>query len=138
VNRQGVIWEQYTAEKQEYLSLGDSATRGSRICARKRLRKGPCNWWKDFGQTHPEEWDADSGCPAMQFTIETTDPPGDNSDDSDGGSSGKVVLGLVAMVIIGALSSRAKLMSRVSDESIYANDGDSAVTSGAGQGSDDL
>ena len=126
-----MTWEQYTAEHQGYLSLGDSATRGSKICARQRLREDPCNWWKDFGQTHPEEWDVDSGCSA-------TDPPRDNGDGSGGASPGKIVLGLVAMVIIGALASRAKLMNRVGDESIYANDKDSPGLGGAGLASDEL
>lgn len=140
-----MTWEQYTAEHQGYLSLGDSATRGSKICARQRLREDPCNWWKDFGQTHPEEWDVDSGCSALQrpatqihATQATTDPPRDNGDGSGGASPGKIVLGLVAMVIIGALASRAKLMNRVGDESIYANDKDSPGLGGAGLASDEL
>ena len=39
-NRQDrVVWEEYTAQEQGYLSLGDSATRGPTICRRQRLRE---------------------------------------------------------------------------------------------------
>ena len=42
------------------------------------------------------------------------------------------------MAILGALASRAKLMNRVSDESIYAAEGDSSGAGGAKLASDEL
>ena len=113
-----------------YLSLGDSSTRGPEICARQRLREGPCNWWKDYGRTHPEEWPVDSGCSAVQVTQETAGSPRDDGGVPGASATGKILLGIVAMVIIGALASRAKVMKNIGDESIYgANSGaDGAVT----------
>ena len=105
----------------------------------QRLREAPCNWWKDMGQTHPEEWPLDSGCPVVvspgaggsSGAASVSGGGGDgasgsatDTDGGGGGGGGKLVLGLVAVVIIGALVSRAKLMNRVSgtaagDASIY-------------------
>ena len=95
-----------------------------------------------MGQTHPEEWPLDSGCPVVVAPaaggssgaasvsgggVDGASGPATDT-DGGGGGGGKLVLGLVAVVIIGALVSRAKLMNRVSgtaaadDASIYKED----------------
>ena len=124
-----IVWPQYTPRARGYISLGDSVTREATICARERLREAQCDWWPDKGATNSDEWPVDSGCstPGAPRPAPGVAPTDAAPADEGSGMAGKVVLCLVALVIVGALASRAKLMERASaggGDSIYGKGGE--------------
>ena len=135
-----VVWPQYTQSERGYVSLGDSVTREATICARERLREAQCDWWVDMGATKADEWPVDDGCSAAGAPRPAPAPapaPSDAAPADEGGMAGKVVLCVVALVIVGALASRAKLMERASvggdgaGDSIYAKGGEPGEDKGS-------